>query len=201
MKTDILNPFVKGLADGADEALHADAKLMKTPSVEPDVGMFLEFLTYTLKPEKILELGCGIGVSTRYMQKGAPYAHITALDYNKSRLDYAHQNCTGIDFVFADVIDFMKRQSEKYDMIFVDSMKKQYPMILYYALKKLKPGGVIVFDDILMYGHVFSQDCEVPDKYIEVVRTLRNFIARVKVEHRHCILPIGSGVLLIYGEK
>lgn len=198
MKTNILNPYVKGLADGAEKSLHIDAMLTKTPSVEPETGMFLEFLTFTHKPEKILELGCGIGVSTRYMQKGAPDAAITAVDYNRGRLDYAAENC-GADFVCADVLDYLRKTTEKFDLIFVDSMKKQYPVVLYYALKRLNKGGLIVFDDVFMYGEVFCQDCEISDKYIGVVKTLRAFIEKVKNEHRHLLLPIGSGVLIIYG--
>lgn len=44
MKNNLLNPYVRGLADGgANDALHINAERMRTPSVEPDVGMFLEF--------------------------------------------------------------------------------------------------------------------------------------------------------------
>ena len=200
MKNNILNPYVKGLADGADKALHIDAKLMKTPSVEPDVGMFLEFLTFSRKPDKILEIGCGIGVSTRYMAKGAPDAHITAVDYNKGRLDYAEESfSTGnVSFVFSDGIEYLKNTNELYDLIFIDSVKKQYPVMLHYALKKLADGGVIVFDDVFMYGEIFCRDCEIAEKYRPSVTVLREFIEKVKNEHRHCLLPLGSGVLIIY---
>lgn len=203
MKNKLLIPYVKGLADGADRAMHTDAKLMKTPSVEPDVGMFLECFTSTFNPSNILEIGCGIGVSTRYMEKGAPDAQITAVDYNRGRLDYAEENINSekVSFVYSDGIDFLINTKSEYDLIFIDSVKKQYPVMLYYALKRLKEGGVIVFDDIFMYGEVFCEDCEIADKYRPAVRILREFIERVKIEHRHCLLPIGSGVMMIYGDK
>jgi len=200
MKNNILNPYVKGLADGADRALHIDAKLMQTPSVEPDVGMFLESFTSSVKPKSILELGCGIGVSTRYMSRGAPDADITAVDYNKSRLDYAVEGCQNnkkIKFIYSNVIDFLKTDENKYDMIFVDSMKKHYPIVFYYAFEMLNEGGTIIFDDVFMYGEIFKQDSEIATKYLATVRILRNFIEKIKNSHRHCLLPIGSGLLVV----
>ncbi|ADD69070.1 O-methyltransferase family 3 [Denitrovibrio acetiphilus DSM 12809] len=199
MNNRLLNPYLRGLADGADKALHYDAEQMKTPSVEPDTGMFLEHFAYSLKPSRILELGCGVGVSTRYMAKGAPSAHITAVDYNKSRLDYAESRCAGLNtrFVNSDVIKFLKTNTETYDMIFVDSMKKQYPIVFYHAYKLLNQGGSIIFDDIFVYGEVFCEDCEIAPKYINVVKTMRNFMNHIKYTHSHSFLPIGGGLLLV----
>ena len=200
MKNNLLNPYVRGLADGAKRSQHIDARLMKTPSVEPDVGMFLEFFTRSAKPANILELGCGIGVSTTYLSSGAPDAEITAVDYNKSRLDYASESFVEnnkVNFVFSDVIQFLKDDNSKFDLIFVDSMKKQYPIVFYYAFQKLNNGGTIIFDDMFMYGEIFKQDCEIPIKYLSVVRVLRSFINNIKHNYKHTLLPIGSGVLLV----
>ncbi|PLX66762.1 MAG: hypothetical protein C0603_11205 [Denitrovibrio sp.] len=200
MKNNLLNPYVKGLSDCARSELHLDAKVKKTPSVEPDVGMFLEFFTRSMKPTSILELGCGIGVSSRYMSAGAPNAQVTAVDYNKSRLEFASESCKDnkqINFVLSDVIKFVREDKSTYDLIFIDSMKKQYPIVLYYALKRLNDGGVIIFDDVFMYGDIFKQDCELPRKYLPVVLVLREFINNIKQNYTHTLLPIGSGVLMV----
>lgn len=199
MKNNILNPYVRGLTDGADRAMHLDAELMNTPSVEPDTGMFLEQFAYSAKPKKILELGCGIGVSTRYMAHGAPDAHITAVDYNRGRLDYAKESCEGlnIDFVFADVMKFVAEHNSRYDLIFVDSMKKQYPMVFYYIYKMLNDGGTIIFDDMFVYGDVFCCDCEIAPKYKDAVKTMNDFMNYIKHTYRHSFLPVGGGLMLV----
>jgi len=200
MKNNILNPYVKGLADGAKKRLHIDANLMQTPSVEPDLGMFLESLTYSLKPEKILEIGCGIGVSTRYMLAGSPDSFITAVDYNKGRIDYALEsvNNSNVEFVLSDGISYLKNNKKSYDLIFIDSVKKQYPITFYYAYKRLKKGGTIIIDDVFIYGEIFCEDAEISPKYINAVKALRDFIGNIKQSYRHSILPVGGGVLLVH---
>lgn len=84
-----------------------------------------------------MELGCGIGVSTRYMRDGAPNAKIIGVDYNRGRLDYASESFEGdneVSFVFSDVIEFLKSDTSMYDLIFIDSMKKQYPIVFFIML-------------------------------------------------------------------
>lgn len=197
--SNILIPYVKGLADGADMRMHIEAGLAKTPSVEPDVGMFLEFFTYSVKPAKILEIGCGIGVSTRYMAKGAPDAHITAVDYNAGRLEHARDACRNmnVNCIFADGEEYLRDDRGVYDVIFVDSVKKRYPVMLHYSLNRLKEGGAVIFDDVFLYGEIFKQDCEIAPKYIGAARVLREFLNNVKAQYRHTLLPIGGGLLMV----
>jgi predicted O-methyltransferase YrrM len=196
----LLNPYVKGLADKARKEWHTDAENMKTPSVEPDVGMFLEYFTYASKPEKILEIGCGIGVSTRYMAEGFPDAEITAIDYNKQRLDHAVKACENygnIKFIHADGLQFCKKLNDEYDLIFVDSVKRFYPIIFTYVYPHLKRGSSIIFDDMFMYGNIFLQDCEIPEKYRRGVEALRDFINKIKHNHKHMLLPVGGGIMVV----
>lgn len=179
--------------------MHKEAKLTGTPSVEPDTGKFLETFAYVAKPQRVLELGCGIGVSTRYISNGAPDAHITAVDYNKDRLKHAAEACEGrrVDFVNSEVISFLEDNKSTYDMIFVDSMKKQYPIVFYYVYQMLNSGGTVIFDDMFIYGEVFCRDCEISPKYINVVKTMRDFMQKVKNEYKHSFLPVGGGLMLV----
>jgi len=199
MRNNILNPYVKGLTDKARLSMHLDADITGTPSVEPDTGMFLEHFTYASKPKRILELGCGIGVSTRYLSAGAGDAHITAVDYNEKRLMLARETCEDINvtFINKDVMSFLKDDKSTYDVIFVDSMKKQYPMIFYYAYKMLNDGGTIIFDDMFVYGDIFCEDCEIPPKYLNLVKVMREFMENIKQSYRHSFLPIGGGLMLV----
>lgn len=200
MVNKILNPYVKGLGDGARHDLHRMAEEMRTPSVEPDVGMFLEYFCYSAKPKRILEIGCGIGVSTAYMRNGAPDAEIISVDHNAPRLAQARITCPDATFVQGEAVDVMKTLDGGFDLIFIDSVKKEYPIIYYYAEKLLNHGGTIIIDDVFIYGHIFSEDCEIPDKFRPSAIVLREFLNRIKATRRHSLLPIGGGVLLA-GER
>ncbi|MGE4317675.1 MAG: O-methyltransferase [Deferribacterales bacterium] len=181
--------------------LHALAAELKTPSVEIDVGLFLRFFCKTAKPKKILEIGCGIGVSTRYMAEAAPDAEITALDHNHVRLAQAKKIAGGIEnitFVQSEGVEFMRNSAEKYDLIFIDSVKKDYPVMYHYAEQLLTDSGAVIMDDVFCYGYIFCEDCEIPEKYRALAGVFRDFLHRIKNTRDHSVLPIGGGVLVTY---
>lgn len=200
MVNKILNPYVKGLDDGARKDLHEMAERLRTPSVEPEVGMFLEFFCRSARPKRILEIGCGIGVSTAYMRRGAPDAEIIAVDHNAPRLAQARVTCPSAQFVQGEAREVMQGIEGGFDLIFIDSVKKEYPIIYYYAEKLLNEGGTIIIDDVFIYGHIFSEDCEIPDKFRPSAIVMREFLNRIKATRRHSLLPLGGGVALI-GER
>ncbi len=181
--------------------LHELAMELKTPSVEIDVGLFLRFFCKTAKPVNILEIGCGIGVSTRYMAEAAPDARITALDHNHVRLAQAREIAVGIKnitFIQSEGVEFMRNSTEKYDLIFIDSVKKDYPVMYHYAENLLTDKGAVIMDDVFCYGYIFCEDCEIPDKYRALAGVFRDFLYRIKYTRDHSILPIGGGVLVTY---
>lgn len=183
-----------------DESLHSMAFEVKVPSVEPDVGVFLEFFCKTARPKRILEIGCGIGVSACYMAKGSPEAEIFSLDVNHVRLKEAekvtatHKN---IKLIHGGGAEYMASCVDKFDLIFIDSVKREYPLMFHYAEKLLNEGGTIIMDDVFVYGYIFCEDCEIPDKYRGLAQIFRDFLERIKQTRQHSILPIGGGLLLI----
>ena len=184
--------------------LHEEAVTFQTPSVEPDVGEFLETFTRALRPKGILEIGCGIGVSSYYMASGAGGAKMTCLDRNEMRLEQARRICAKFpetQFFNADGVEFMKNCTETYDMIFIDSMKRQYPIAYYYAEKLLNDGGFIVLDDMFMYGHIFDEDCEIPKRYVGATMALRELIAHIKNTTVCSVLPLTGGVVVAAKRK
>ena len=187
-----------------DSGLHRVAQEMGTPSVEIDVGLFLKFYCRTARPAKILEIGCGLGVSSCYMAEGAPDAEITSLDKNHVRLEQAKE-ITGkyknITLVQADGLDFMRSSNEKYDLIFIDSVKREYPAMYHFAEKLLTDRGAVILDDVFCYGYIFCEDCEIPDKYRGLASIFRDFLEKIKQTRDHSILPIGGGVLVTYRGK
>ncbi|MCD8554562.1 methyltransferase domain-containing protein [Seleniivibrio sp.] len=184
--------------------LHEEAVRFQTPSVEPDVGEFLETFTMALRPKSILEIGCGIGVSSYYMAKGSGGAKMTCIDRNEMRLEQARRICgefPDANFINADGVEFMRDCKESFDMIFIDSMKRQYPIAYYYAEKLLNDGGFIVLDDMFMYGHVFDADCEIPKRYAGATTALRELIAHIKNTTVCSVLPLTGGVVVAAKRK
>ena len=80
-----------------------------------------------------------------------------------------------------------------YDLVFCDAVKQEYPDYLPEALRLLRPGGVVAFDNALWHDRV--ADPAQRDPETTAIREL----ARVVIEHEQLVpvlLPVGDGLLL-----
>ena len=80
-----------------------------------------------------------------------------------------------------------------YDMVFCDGDKREYAAYLAEALRLLRPGGVVAFDNALWHDRV--ADPAQRDEETVAVRDLGRTVA----EHEDLVpvlLPVGDGLLL-----
>ena len=66
-----------------------------------------------------------------------------------------------ITLVEGDAAEVLKDLDTDYDFVFMDSAKSKYIVFLPEILKRLKVGGVIVFDDIFQGGDIAKDIMEV----------------------------------------
>ena len=139
------------------------------PIISDEVGQMLQMLCALQQPKSILELGTGIGYSTHWMLLGSPHAAITSVDANQNRIDLSAtflQQSGGLEqvrLVCAWVETFLEKNSQSYDLIFIDSTKKDYPMLLDQCYHALAINGLLVADNIFYQGkfnsYVSNEDC------------------------------------------
>ena len=88
------------------------------------------------------------------MAEYAPDAQITTVDRNEEMIGFAKENLAKYDsrkqitLVEGDAAEVLQDLDTDYDFVFMDSAKSKYIVFLPEILKRLKVGGVIVFDDI-----------------------------------------------------
>jgi predicted O-methyltransferase YrrM len=77
-------------------------------------------------------------------------------------------------------------------MIFCDADPHEYPDYLVAALRLLRPGGVMIFDDALSRGRVADPACHDPDAV-----AVRELCEQVRMDERlvPLLLPVGDGLL------
>lgn len=209
MQSELMYPFLADFLNSYEsvdiEKIYSYSLNNKIPAVDKSVGEFLRFIVKLTKPDKILELGCGAGVATKYLFCDEN-VKLTAVDYNMHRLEKAKEHFAGFDnieFVFEKAESFLDNTNDSYDLVFVDTIKREYPGIWHFVQKQLNEKALVIFDDVLLYGYTLFEDAEIPDKYMESVRELRNFINEIKCTYPSdsSLIPIGNGLLLIRHEK
>jgi predicted O-methyltransferase YrrM len=160
----------------------------------PDLGGLLASLVAITGGHRVLEIGTFVGTSALWMADAlAPGGHIDCLEVDQARADTAatHIREAGFhDQVTVHVgpaLDTLSALAPGYDLAYIDADKPAYTAYLSACTRLVRPGGVIVADNVLGGG--------VDD---DRARDLREFAERAVGDPalRTVVLPIGDGLPL-----
>jgi predicted O-methyltransferase YrrM len=170
--------------------------------IGPGAGAALRFLASVLDARAVVEIGTGTGVSGLWMLRGMrPDGVLTSVD-----TEAEHQRLAKETFVEAGIasqrvrlipgsaLEVLPRLTDgHYDLVFADGDKQEYPEYLSEALRLLRPGGVVAFDNALWHDRVADPAQRDADTVAirELGRTIREDETLVPV-----LLPVGDGLLL-----
>lgn len=164
-------------------------------------GRLLSLISRLRRPQNILEIGTFTGYATLCLAEGLPAdGRLTTLDINEDlswlpRKYFAESPWSAqIDFRLEDARTFLKDTAQTFDLIFIDADKEIYPD--YFSLLKtcVRPGGVVIFDNVLWYGKVLEQ--EPTQRSTQAIKTLNEQIA-ADPDFENLILPLRDGVNLL----
>jgi predicted O-methyltransferase YrrM len=190
---------------GEDEILanaRARAEEVGVVPIGAGAGAALRFLASVLDARAVVEIGTGTGVSGLWMLRGMrPDGVLTSVDTEAEHQRLAKETFTeaGIPPQRARLIpgaglEVLPRLTDgHYDLVFADGDKQEYPEYLGEALRLLRPGGVVAFDNALWHDRVADPAQRDADTIAirELGRIIREDDTLVPV-----LLPVGDGLLL-----
>jgi caffeoyl-CoA O-methyltransferase len=145
--------------DGVLNEMEAYAAEHRVPIIGPAVGRLLALLAQVSGAQRIFEMGSAIGYSTIWLARAAgPKGKVFYTDgdpANASRAqDYFRRAGVAkrIQVGTGDALELLSKTAGKFDLIFNDVDKTQYPAALRAALPKLKRGGLFITDNTLWSG-------------------------------------------------
>jgi len=173
--------------------------------IAPEQGQLMAFLVELTGARRILEIGTFTGYSTLCMAMAMPEAgRIDACDTNAetTRVGRRYWAAAGVsDRIQLHIGNARETMAAflqdghagTYDLIFVDADKEDYAAYYEMGLRLLRPGGVVVFDNMLWHGKVV--DPEATDEATEAIRAMN---AKLHGDSRIglTVVPIGDGVTL-----
>ena len=178
---------------------------MAMMQIAPDQGQFMALLVRLMQAKNIIEIGVFTGYSTLCMAMALPDdGRIIACDINKEYTDIARKywdraGVAGkIDLVLAPAIQTLDEliregQQEQFDVAFIDADKPEYPDYYERVLQLLRPGGLVMIDNVLWYGKPAN-----PEETDGDTSAIREFNQKLFNDGRVAIsmLPIADGLTL-----
>ena len=179
----------------------ARAEEMGVVPISPGGGAALRFLASVLDARAVVEIGTGTGVSGLWMLRGMradgvlTTVDIEAEHQRLAREGYAEAGVPSqrVRTIAGAALDVLPRLTDgHYDLVFCDGDKREYAAYLSEALRLLRPGGVVAFDNALWHDRV--ADPSRRDEETVAIRELNRTVA----EHESLLsvlLPVGDGLL------
>jgi predicted O-methyltransferase YrrM len=164
-------------------------------------GGTLRFLAAAIGARSVVEIGTGCGVSGIWLLRGMlPDGVLTSVDVEPEHQRLARQAFGEAGFganryrlISGRALDVLPRLTDGgYDLVFCDGDKQEYPDYLAAALRLLRLGGIVTFDNALWHGRVPDPSCQDEDTAAvrEVCEQLRSDEQLVPL-----LLPVGDGLL------
>jgi predicted O-methyltransferase YrrM len=173
------------------------ADLGGTEPVLPAVGAALRFLACAVGARTAVEIGTGCGSSGIWLLRGMrPGSTLTSVDTEPEYHRMARKAFTQAGFaqnqcrlILGRALDVLPRLSDgTYDMVFCDADPRDYPDYLSAALRLLRAGGIVAFNNALLAGT--SPDAGDDDLALDLASQVRADERLVPV-----LVPLGDGLL------
>jgi predicted O-methyltransferase YrrM len=195
----------------AEDYIHEDEILAAARARAEEVGVVaigsgggavLRMLAALIEARAVVEIGTGTGVSGLWLMRGMrPDGVLTTVDIETEHQRLAREtfNEAGIPAqrvrtIAGAALDVLPRLTDgHYDLVFADGDKAEYSAYLKEAMRLLRPGGVVAFDNALWHDRV--ADPSQRDEDTVAIRELGREIAESE-DLIAAMLPVGDGLLV-----
>ena len=165
-------------------------------------GRVLSFISQLIRPETILEIGTYTGYATLCLAEGlTKNGKIHTIEINEELIDFQKKYFDQSKFknqIFThigDAIDIIPKLKLKYDLIFLDADKGNYPNYMEMVVPKLKKGGVLIADNVLWSGKVLDYQQKRDDIETKGIKLFSELVKK-NSSLQTLLLPIRDGLMM-----
>lgn len=187
------------------QEIKAYAKANRIPIINDEGLAFLIDVIIKHNVTNILELGSAIGYSAIMMAQTNKVIKIDTIEKDQKRYNLAKNNIEQLNLdnqIKTYCLDANEFKTNKlYDLIFLDLAKSQYEKMINKFYANLKVGGIIVVDNLVLYGLVLEEDLKAKRRVRKLVDKIRKFRSDVVLDKRFDVKfydDIGDGMGVLY---
>ncbi len=162
-------------------------------------GQFFSFLSKIFRPKAILEIGTFTGYSAICLSQGLVEGGVLhTIEANPELEQLIRKYITKAGLSDQIVLHIGQAESViptlhlEWDIVFIDANKQQNALFYDLVFDKVKPGGIIIVDNVLWSGKVTTAAKDEDTQLIQAFNKKINDDERVE----NMILPIRDGILM-----
>ncbi len=165
-------------------------------------GRVLSLISHLIQPKYILEIGTYTGYSALCLAEGLhPQGRLITIDRNEELTDiltkylkkskYSHQ----IESIIGYAAEIIPTLPNEIDLVFIDADKPNYSLYFDLVIDKVRPGGLILADNVLWSGKVV-EEIRLNDKSAVAIH---EFNQKVHNDSRveNVLIPIRDGIMAL----
>lgn len=163
-------------------------------------GSLLRMLSRLIRPHRILEVGTFTGYSAVCLAEGLTWdGKLISLEQNETLKPLIEEHLSWtplgqkIEVKFGDAKELLPKLEDTFDLVFIDAAKMEYGLYYDESIKRLRPGGLMIIDNVLWRGKVVDAD---PDEKTKSIQGFNDRIAEDERVHPF-LLSIRDGVYLV----
>jgi predicted O-methyltransferase YrrM len=182
------------------------------PIVGPASGYLCYQLARMIGAKRVFELGSGYGYSTAWFAQavqetlalsgaegGGGVVHHVVWDVGLSQMARGHLAALGsgdlIQYRVSEAVQALRETDDTFDLIFNDIEKPGYPASLPVIEEKLRPGGILIIDNMIWNGRVWDDSDQSAQTigvrtFTQQITTSPNWIAS--------LIPIRDSLIVAY---
>ena len=205
---DAIEHYLSSLNRQGDAILQEIARIgaeRDLPLVDAEVGALLRVLATAVRAKRILEIGTAIGYSGIWLAGALPAdGTLLTLEYDEERIRQARDHfaraglADRVSVVAGDALRMLAKVSGPFDLIFQDGDKRQYVPMLDRLVDLLRPGGLLVTDNVLWSGEVVPDFVRTPHHPAAETRAIVEYNQRLSSHPSllTSIVPLRDGVAI-----
>jgi predicted O-methyltransferase YrrM len=205
---DAIERYLEGLnhlADPVLQEIHRDGLEQRLPIIDAEVGALLRVLAAAVGATRILEIGTAIGYSGIWLAGALPtHGMLLTIEMDPARVQIARQNFSRagvadrVSVIVGDAERMIAKVSGPFDVIFQDGDKHQYGPMLDRLVERLRPGGLLITDNVLWDGEVAPGFVAAPKRDGKTTQAIADYNERISHHPQlmTTIVPLRDGVAI-----
>ena len=204
--SDSIGDYLASLFAPEDDALlalreEADRSGLPPIAISPDTGRLLQVLLAAIGARRVLEVGTLGGYSAIWIARALPAdGRLLSLEAEARHAEFARRHLARagvahlVEVRVGRALELLPAlDGEQFDAVFLDADKEPLPTYLDWALRLVRPGGLVLADNALWGGRVLD-----PAADDDATRGVREFNRRLATDPRlrSIVVPTHDGVAI-----